>query len=614
MPDDLSESGDMEREMKGTDDLDNLDSEMAEDEGDEQDKETGEATAPEEKDTSQQEAQGDEANCDVAMLDNEDAQEKADDALTAADAGQGQEEDSDAAKKSGAVSTVEQQDYDHDANQPSEQTGATERTQRTQTNDTSGQAENGDEQQQSLPFKQLGDVLKQWYKQHRNIEAAQEPQEQKDAADEDIDMSDPRFEHLPENADSDMQALGAASAEQSKALDEQNAIEVNENKPDDVPLPEEEPEVLLETEVEEESEATDVKGEGVDGGAKPHQTVVGKPTDTDTPMHDQTALEIPDGIEDVDKQLTQTHLSRDEPEVMSIESARQAWSEHENRTRNMAIVLTEHLRLILQPTQATKMRGDFRTGKRLNIKKIIPYIASSYKRDKIWMRRSVPSKRTYQIMLAIDDSESMNEDERKGLAFDTLALLAKSMAMLEVGELSVLGFGETANVAHSFDMSFTSDAGAEVVRQLTFSQTKTDVKRLLEKSIELFRNARLEATGSASNLWQLQLIISDGLCDDHPSIRQLVRQAHEEQIMVVFIVIDATAHETATSGPKQSILDTQRVEFGTDANGESQIHMVKYLDTFPFRYYLIVRDVLELPSVLAGALRQWFAEVVGSDG
>jgi midasin len=38
--------------------------------------------------------------------------------------------------------------------------------------------------------------------------------------------------------------------------------------------------------------------------------------------------------------------------------------------------------------------------------------------------------------------------------------------------------------------------------------------------------------------------------------------------------------------------------------------MTKYLDTFPFQYYLIVRDVLELPGVLAGALRQWFAEVV----
>jgi midasin len=38
------------------------------------------------------------------------------------------------------------------------------------------------------------------------------------------------------------------------------------------------------------------------------------------------------------------------------------------------------------------------------------------------------------------------------------------------------------------------------------------------------------------------------------------------------------------------------------------------LDSFPFGYYLVVRDVRELPGVLAGALRQWFAEVVETQG
>ncbi|GIZ45466.1 hypothetical protein CKM354_000863100 [Cercospora kikuchii] len=611
--DDMEDAGYTEEEAMTKQNPDDLDAEMGEDDGDEEAEKTGEATAGDDDDPGQEKEEGDDANSDTAMLDNEDTKEKPDDGLTSADAGQGQEEDVDDAKKSGAVSSAEQQEDDHDANEPSEQTGATEGTQRTQTNETSGQAESGDEQQQSLPFKQLGDVLKQWYNQNRNIEAAQEPEESQKAAEEGVDMSDPRFEHVPENVDSDMQALGAASAEQSKALDDQNAVDVNEQALDDVPLPEEQAELPEDNEPHQEAEGSAAKGENMDGALKPNQTLVGKPKELDTAMDDYADIDESDDIENVDEQLDQTHLSQEKPELKSIEDARKEWTDHENRTRNMAIVLTEHLRLILQPTQATKMRGDFRTGKRLNIKKIIPYIASSYKRDKIWMRRSVPSKRTYQIMLAIDDSQSMEEDERKGLAFDTLALIAKSMAMLEVGELSVLGFGQTATVAHAFDMPFTSDAGAEVVRQLTFSQTKTDIKRLLEKSIELFRAARLKATGSSSNLWQLQLVISDGLCEDHPSIRQLVRQAHEEQIMVVFIVVDAAAQETTAVSSKQSILDLNRVEFGMDANGETQVNMVKYLDTFPFRYYLIVRDVLELPNVLAGALRQWFAEVVGTD-
>jgi midasin len=329
-------------------------------------------------------------------------------------------------------------------------------------------------------------------------------------------------------------------------------------------------------------------------------------------VDDGLSITESDEVEDVDEKLTNTHISYEEvDEQMSQDSARELWRKHEDSTRNLALVLTEQLRLILQPTQATKMRGDFRTGKRLNIKRIIPYIASSYKRDKIWMRRSVPSKRTYQVMLAIDDSKSMTESQSRDLAFETLALVAKSMSMLDVGELSVVSFGEDVKIAHDFKTPFTSDAGVNIFRHFTFSNNKTDVRKLLVESIELFRMARLKAGGSASDLWQLQLIISDGICEDHPSIRRLVRQAHEERIMIVFIIVDSIANQAnPVDKSKQSILDLQTAEFVKNGNAEPQLKMVKYLDTFPFRYYLIVRDVQELPLVLSGALRQWFAEVM----
>jgi midasin (ATPase involved in ribosome maturation) len=41
--------------------------------------------------------------------------------------------------------------------------------------------------------------------------------------------------------------------------------------------------------------------------------------------------------------------------------------------------LTEQLRLILEPTKATKFKGDFKSGKKLNMRKIIPFIASNYR-------------------------------------------------------------------------------------------------------------------------------------------------------------------------------------------------------------------------------------------
>ena len=43
------------------------------------------------------------------------------------------------------------------------------------------------------------------------------------------------------------------------------------------------------------------------------------------------------------------------------------------------------------------------------MKKVISFIASHYRNDKIWLRRTMPSKRDYKILIAIDDSLSMNE-------------------------------------------------------------------------------------------------------------------------------------------------------------------------------------------------------------
>lgn len=475
-------------------------------------------------------------------------------------------------------------------------------------------------------FKQLGDVLEQWYKQNRPIDAAKQTGESETGQQEDTDISTARFEHLPnDEAAADTQALGAGSAEQSTTLNEDNSIPVNRDEAtEDLPF-QEDGDVEHEEAIDEQqnnNEPLDAREDFLQ--EQKAKAFVGAPTldDGDIPMEDipdiEEEIEI-DDVKDVDAQMTNTRISDvEDAEALSMAEARQRWSQHESRTRNLSLLLTEHLRLILQPTQATKMRGDFRTGKRLNIKKIIPYIASSYKRDKIWMRRSVPSKRAYQILLAIDDSKSMAEsDGGSALAFDTLALVARSLTALEAGELGVLAFGRAVTVAHDFATPFTADAGPEVVRRFTFAQPRTDVRRLLAESLELFRAARLRATASSADLWQLQLIISDGVCEDHPGIRQLVRQAHEERIMIVFIVVDAAAAAATSSRAgqtggqsAQSILDLQTAEFARDAAGEMQLKMVKYMDTFPFRYYLIVRDVQELPAVLAGALRQWFAEVV----
>lgn len=42
------------------------------------------------------------------------------------------------------------------------------------------------------------------------------------------------------------------------------------------------------------------------------------------------------------------------------------------------------------------------------------------------------------------------------------------------------------------------------------------------------------------------------------------------------------------------------------------INIKSYLEDFPFPYYVIVRDLNQLPTVLSEAMRQWF-ELVNSE-
>lgn len=310
------------------------------------------------------------------------------------------------------------------------------------------------------------------------------------------------------------------------------------------------------------------------------------------------ALEEPmDDFEDEDYEASTIALAS----VRTRDEARQLWQRYESATRTLSAGLCEQLRLILEPTQATKMRGDFRTGKRLNMRRIIPYIASSYKKDKIWMRRAKPSKRQYQVILAVDDSKSMAEGSSSALALETVALVARALSSLEVGQISVLSFGEFTHVVHPFEKPFTSDSGVEAFERFTFAQQKTDVRRLVETSLSLFSTARAQAAAGPTELWQLEIVISDGVCEEHEMLRRLVRKAQEQRVMIVFVVVDSVR--------ENSILELNRIQFV-----DGDIKTERYLDSFPFGYYLVVSDVRELPSVLAGALRQWFAESVEIGG
>ncbi|AGO13937.1 AaceriAGR074Cp [[Ashbya] aceris (nom. inval.)] len=473
------------------------------------------------------------------------------------------------------------------------------------------QQDNGEEVQDSSreeaieSLKQLGDSLKEFHRRHQQIKEASNNEEEANA--DTANTRPDEFEHINGAAtDADTQALDTATKDQLDTVDKDQAIEDDHDM--DVDRNELDTEVdgmdndAAEADTDAQLQSGDVDTEEANGksvggfiGERDMQDDSMQALDLDLPLQQQDELE--QIIEQIDLESR-----KDQEEALpprTIEDSRQLWKKSEQATDELVTVLSEQLRLILEPTLATKLRGDYKTGKRLNMKRIIPYIASQFRKDKIWLRRTKPSKRQYQIMIAVDDSKSMSESKSVDLAFQSICLVSKALTQLESGGLSIVKFGETTKELHHFDQQFAADAGAKVFQWFGFQETKTDVKRLVAESIKIFERAR---TSQNSDLWQLQIVISDGVCEDHETVQRLVRRARENRIMLVFVIIDGI-------NAKESILDMGQVSYVPDQNGIPQLQVTKYLDTFPFEFYVVVRDISELPEMISIILRQYFTEL-----
>lgn len=303
--------------------------------------------------------------------------------------------------------------------------------------------------------------------------------------------------------------------------------------------------------------------------------------------------------------------------------ANNLWRSYSAMTSGLAFALCEQLRLILSPTLAARLNGDFRTGKRLNMRKIVPFIASDFAKDKIWLRRTKPSKREYQVLLALDDSRSMAENRSVHLAYQTLALVTGALNRLEVGDVSICRFGEQVKTLHPFGRGVLGDRnGAQILSELSFKQKSTNMVRLVEYTLNSLQEARqsrpISSGSSAADLWQLEIVISDGVCqaDDFERLRALLRRANEERVMIVFVIVDSLQQRANSSSSRNrsaaeiSLLSMQSISYEVDSvTGRLDMRMERYMDQFPFSHYIILREAEALPEVLATTLRQWAEKI-----
>ena len=353
------------------------------------------------------------------------------------------------------------------------------------------------------------------------------------------------------------------------------------------------------------------------------------------------------------------------------------WATCESLTNASACELSERLRHLLEPTLASRLAGDYKTGKRLNMRRVVSYVASNYRKDKIWLRRTKVDKRAYQVIICVDDSRSMRETGAAPLAMEATALIAKSLTRLEVGDVGVCAFGggdddvavvkrgddgdgDDTNVSaasgvttlHELGAPFTDTSGAHVFASLAFDRettvADTPVVSLLRHLRATLAHARgeplddLHATTSPPNtttpsmarssggvpVQQLVLIIGDGRFHEKQGLQRAVNElASTRGVLVAFVALDGVVEGAANASggggsggggggdgsnsavdSATSIVDLQSVRFQNGA-----VVMNRYMDTFPFPYYAVVRNISTLPEVVASLVQQWI-ELAASGG
>lgn len=438
--------------------------------------------------------------------------------------------------------------------------------------DTQDQEKSKEEQKQDKRKKGESDerrTLDNKQSQRRKLKTVEQMDDRNETP-EDQDMAEKEseeYQHIKEAKGTDKSTLDTATEEQSKQVQheedakmEQDPTEGQENGdelPKEEPLDEiEQPEDPEKIKSEHTSKKTEKSKHNKDTSEEkletqdPEVTIEGEQVETSTVargtettshismdiVRDATAAEEPTTYETLElrrmfeQQLRTTQTAPDQVH-------HELWQQIANKMLPISRELCEQLRLILEPTKRTRFKGDYRTGRRINMKKIIPYIASQFRKDKIWLRRTKPAQRDYKITIAVDDSKSMDHNNSKSLTLEAISLVSQALTLLESGNLNVISFGERPQIlldhAEQFD-------GAKLIKSLNFDQNQSRIGELLD--FTRIENQEGGVRGGDNNLFEnLLLILSDGrniFAEGEEKVKNAIKLARLQRIFIVYIIID----------------------------------------------------------------------------
>ncbi|UKJ88720.2 hypothetical protein MACJ_001965 [Theileria orientalis] len=242
--------------------------------------------------------------------------------------------------------------------------------------------------------------------------------------------------------------------------------------------------------------------------------------------------------------------------------------------------LLSQLRIILEYNYVNSLKGYYKHGKRISIKKLMIFIATNYQRDKIWLKRLKPQKRDYFIQLAIDNTKSMGTIAK--IAIQTIVVIYEAIHKLNIGTLNVIKFGAYTpeiilnNVNTSYNDRWMS--------RLSFDEeSKFSYETGL---IQLFQFILSQPHFIASKN-KILIIISDGKFNK-TKVRKYLINIINHNIVPLLVVLD----------PQNSITSMKHI-----INTDGRLIIENYLDNFPFPYYSIISNINNLPNILSDLLR-----------
>ena len=189
----------------------------------------------------------------------------------------------------------------------------------------------------------------------------------------------------------------------------------------------------------------------------------------------------------------------------------------------------------------------------------------------------------------------MNEKNVGYFALEALTTFAIALNKLEVGEVMISAIRNGMTELHPFNKPFTSSEGPKLISNMGFNfsdQVSADfgLAKFMRESIDSF---------SKDERHKICFVISDGRFNKDV-VRPFCLESEEAGLLYIYIILDCD--------DKKSIMNyrTSKVE---KVDGKTKVSIQNYLEDFPFRNYIIVKDMRELTGIIASIMRDYFMKM-----